>query len=536
MQYSPFHYLPMATKYIIFGVIMRLREIFNQPLLEVNMSPSGLQRAAANIDALCGIEFEMILNADIDGDIDMGEYRLDPDFSENYEFEEDADILSEVRAFIHENRFSEFIDATADDAVRLVKTAYQNDIIVDFIKPAYTKIRTKELSNTTATLPDKTHAIMAAITSELADRSADSRYSRFIIDNIDHYSSEYPMHEWATDNDIQSMARLLSHVGIPWPIYTEVSISEPSVDLEKVAQQLSKKLKREVDIYSGHNTRQKSLSNYTLESDGSIVPSHSSGGSGIELVSPPMSVDQMMKDFYTIAVWMNNNGHYTNSSTGLHINISLPNIDTSRIDYVKLAILLGDDYVAKLYNRFENTYARSSIQKILQRISLLPNPAAQLELIKKGMITDASATIHSGRTDKYVSINMQANRVEFRSPGGNWLTAYNESRSKIFNTILRMVVALDAACDPAKYRNEYMTKLYKLVASTMPDMPSDNIRLFAEYTAGKINVSELKQRWAEEAVGTSAALSAKRQALATKIAANLPNAASEEDLNHLFGR
>ncbi len=113
-----------------------------------------------------------------------------------------------------------------------------------------------------------------------------------------------------------------------------------------------------------------------------------------------------------------------------------------------------------------------------------------------------------------------------------------------------MVVALDAACDPAKYRNEYMTKLYKLVASTMPDMPSDNIRLFADYTAGKINVSELKQQWAEATVATGK-VTPKSRALVAKHSPEfamrqqetdalyrelVPNAASEEDLNHLFGR
>lgn len=55
---------------------------------------------------------------------------------------------------------------------------------------------------------------------------------------------------------------------------------------------------------------------------------------------------------------------------------------------------------------------------------------------------------------------VKANRIEFRSPGGDWIKYEPEV---IENTVYRYVVALDAAMDPQKYRQDYLKKMYQLV-------------------------------------------------------------------------
>ena len=93
--------------------------------------------------------------------------------------------------------------------------------------------------------------------------------------------------------------------------------------------------------------------------------------------------------------------------------------------------------------------------------------------------------IHSGITEKYTSINAHEGYIEFRSPGGDWL---NADWSKLENTLLRFVVALDAACDPQKYRQEYLKKLYQVL---QPDSETDPIALFAKFSSGQMSKQEL---------------------------------------------
>ena len=101
----------------------------------------------------------------------------------------------------------------------------------------------------------------------------------------------------------------------------------------------------------------------------------------------------------------------------------------------------------------------------------------------------ATKVIHSGETSKYTSINTKGGYVEFRSPGGDWLGEYAADPGKISNTLLRFVVALDAAADPEKYRNEYLKKLYTLLS---PKEKNDTISYFAKYVAGELPQSALK--------------------------------------------
>jgi hypothetical protein len=103
------------------------------------------------------------------------------------------------------------------------------------------------------------------------------------------------------------------------------------------------------------------------------------------------------------------------------------------------------------------------------------------------MNTSAAKLIHSGTTNKYTSINTKEGYVEFRSPGGDWL---NANFDKIESTLLRFVVALDAATDETKYRDEYAKKLYKLLAPS--DDSTNTMQYFAKFAAGELPQSALK--------------------------------------------
>jgi pyrimidine deaminase RibD-like protein len=226
---------------------------------------------------------------------------------------------------------------------------------------------------------------------------------------------------------------------------------------------------------------------YIVEPDASL-DGDNDGDEGLEFVSPPMPIDELLKDLNAVKAWAGRMGVYTNSSTGLHINISVPNYSVDRLDYVKLALLLGDEYVLNQFGRSSNTYTKSALGKVRDRVRSNPEDAQRLLDKMKGQMGDlASKAIHSGSTDKYTSINTKDGHIEFRSPGGDWL---DDNFDKIENTLLRFTVAMSAALNPEAYREEYQKKLYKLL--TQDQKGSDTIRYFADYVAGKIPKAALR--------------------------------------------
>jgi hypothetical protein len=212
------------------------------------------------------------------------------------------------------------------------------------------------------------------------------------------------------------------------------------------------------------------------------------GESGLEFVSPPLPIPEMIEDIGKVAKWASQIGAYTNSSTGLHMNVSVPNIED--LDYVKLAMFLGDNYILEQFGREGNTYCKSALDKIKSTARANPDRVDEmLRQFQNGLNDLASKMIHTGSTEKYTSINRQSNRVEFRSPGGDWLSEFGDNPDKIKNTLLRTVVALDVASDPTAYKQEYYKKLYKTLSQGSQDT---SIEYFAKYAAGELPKQALK--------------------------------------------
>ena len=197
-----------------------------------------------------------------------------------------------------------------------------------------------------------------------------------------------------------------------------------------------------------------------------------------------MPINELLDDLKKVKAWADKTGCYTNDSTGLHINVSVPNWkgDMGQLDYVKLAVLMGDEYVLQEFGREGNTYAKSALKMVKEHIAQRPDDAkALLDKMREHLNASAAKVIHSGSTSKYTSINTKTGYIEFRSPGGDWL---NENFDKIENTLYRFVVALDAAVDESKYKQEYAKKLYKLLSAGQGE--SNTLSYFAKYAAGEL--------------------------------------------------
>ena len=353
--------------------------------------------------------------------------------------------------------------------------------------------RLEELKNNDS----RTEALEEFVANVHSDPGSDyyqSAYEEF----REEHREDWDESDWLDDADLDSMLDIEQNYDriITWPYYTQVGGSGDQ-SIEEIADSFGDAVGRPVRAYSnyhqsGMSRPGKSTDFYIVEPDGSLDSADSDDDKGLEFVSPALSISDMLSDLDKVAKWAARTGCYTNESTGLHINVSVPDFELNKLDYVKLAILMGDKYVLEKFGRMGNSFTKSALQDIEKRVQSQPDAAKKLlDALKNGLEGIASKVIHSGITSKYTSINTKDKYIEFRSPGGDWLGDYAAGENKIQNTLLRFVVALDAACDPEKYKKEYHTKLYKLL--TQKDADSTNtVKYFVDYVAGKIPKAALR--------------------------------------------
>jgi hypothetical protein len=155
------------------------------------------------------------------------------------------------------------------------------------------------------------------------------------------------------------------------------------------------------------------------------------------------------------------------NNTGLHINVSIP----KDLDVLKLAVIVGDQYVLKKFGRENNNYARSIMQNLQstggRKVgSTVPSDTttpfgSTASSIDLSMLQQIAKDISR---DHFTSVNFTGKYVSFRHSGGDYLGDYTE----ILNVVGRFVRAMVIASDPAAYRNEYLKAVTKLVGQRQP--------------------------------------------------------------------
>jgi hypothetical protein len=211
-------------------------------------------------------------------------------------------------------------------------------------------------------------------------------------------------------------------------------------------------------IFTNYHQASKKLDRWYIEPDGSLRPN--SGDYAAEVVSPPLKSDAAMAALRTWYQKAETLKFYTNNSTGLHINVSIPD----KIDVLKLAVFAGDQHVLKQFGREDNSYARSVI-KSLKGQGNLPELGSiefkQAEKQMKELITRISG-------DHFATVNFNGKYVSFRHAGGDYL----KKEQDITNTVGRFVRAMLLAADPAAHRDEYVAKLVKIMKT--PEVPTSD--------------------------------------------------------------
>ena len=229
-----------------------------------------------------------------------------------------------------------------------------------------------------------------------------------------------------------------------------------------------------VHIFQRYHQRGKNLTDWYIEPDGSLDPNDDEDATA-EIVSPPLPAAQAvdaLKRFYAMAGQLN---LYTNSSTGLHINVSIPD----KLDVLKLAVFTGDQYVLQQFGRQNSDYAVSSQQAIAGRVAggfpVLKTKTAKTPGVVGQPKTQTTLDVKSlqriaqqATDDHTASISNNGKYISFRHAGGDYLQNY----TSVFNVVGRFIRAMIIASDPTLYAQEYQTKLAKLTGTSPAASPS----------------------------------------------------------------
>jgi len=458
-----------------------------QQLFEVEMSPSSLKKLAKNLSGvLAGIEYEMFVpdvvdDDDIEPEEDYDEDRRPNDIDDICDFFNDSDhnsrrTIQDLRDELYDE-FTEWVDSE-------IKSQWDSEgknYIYEWIKE---NVSDDDLAEYLDIKPENEDEEFEPSYQDYKDAAEKAWYDEdsYYDDAKEEYINEadrddFEERDFLKDVGINEMSDVIGHVNtdIRWPYWT--SGSEDGKTKGDVASDIERDLG-----FTVYTDDMRHPDGYTLTTDGSL---HGySGYGGLELISPspPPEIFETIEEMKKIIEWAKDYGCKTNEKTGLHMNISIPGYSRGKLDYVKLVLLSGDEHMLKEFKRIGCGFAQSALQKIKDSSADKDKVKALLDNLRSGVGQIASKIIHSGMTHKYTSINTgHNNRIEVRTPGDDWI---NEGEDKLANTLLRYAVALDAACDPNKYRKEYYRALYKLVS---PKDPKSDMSLFSRYMAGEMS-------------------------------------------------
>lgn len=486
-----------------------IRIVSERMLDELRMGPSNLKQFVASPAAQgmqAGFEAELIFS----GIGDEGE--SDPEWEPDYNQDERAHGIEHIIDFFQSGDFSDLSDRAADrvrDAMRddymewldeKMRDDWDNDKDV-FIR----EYLEREEDLTGEELKQRTDAA-------LEEENTDYDNAREAYDEDWQDTNDNDEGDWLRSSGIRYMTDVQNvYDDLAWPHYTDANegqggdgeFSESSA--RQLADSLHDELGVKTTVSTGYHSATRDTESWIFEPDGSLE-GNESGDMPVEIVSPPMPLAQTLEILPKFFAWAESNGAYANKSTGFHMSVSMSEHEGNMLDYTKLALFLGDEYVLKQFGRAANNYAKSAISKIREKKGK-GDAEKILSTMREHLGQFASrALAQPSGFGKYTSINPKSNYIEFRSAGGS---DYFRDMDKIQNTLMRYAQATSIAMDPEADKPEYAKKLYKLLTDTktqqvtdpktgtkrtevITSADNDAISIFSRYVAGQLPMSALK--------------------------------------------
>jgi adenylate kinase family enzyme len=246
---------------------------------------------------------------------------------------------------------------------------------------------------------------------------------------------------------------------------------------KKLAKDLSKTLGVVTKVYSEPHEGERNDTDWIFEPDKSLkLDWLEDDDMPVEIITPPMPLSHTLEIMDKFFAWAKKNNARANELTGFHMSVSLPGMENEvTVDYVKLALFLGDEYILQQFAREGNRYTVSALSMLQNYAGDLGNMSAlamkAMKDFKQGLIKTAANILNSNNDyDKYTSINPHDNYIEFRSAGNQ---GYFSDIKKIQNTLTRYAYAMSIANDPNASKKEYIKKLYMLLTSTATVQQTD---------------------------------------------------------------
>lgn len=300
----------------------------------------------------------------------------------------------------------------------------------------------------------------------------DALYKQVQAEWIEDHQIDYDEATWLNSLGIKTAKDVMKHQKLEWPF-------RKPLKLIKLGDRFGDQVGRDVMVGLTYKDIDRSKlveeGKWIIEPDTSVVGDKKfENEAGLEFISPPLSLPEIEKAIASVKEFAKQNSCYTNDSTGLHMNISVPNYSRENLDYVKLILLMGDQHILNIFDRAKGPalkYCRSALQTLSKHIKDLDDEQGGeyiinvLQKMRKGFDYAASRALQAANVDKYYSVNVQDDYVEFRGPGGDYL---NEdlpqySTENLVKIIRRLALALAASCDPSSHRELYLKKLRALL-------------------------------------------------------------------------
>jgi hypothetical protein len=520
--------------------------VSEQELDEVAMSPSSLRAFAASPaaqDMRAGFEAELVFTG-------LGASEEEGEWEPDYSYDPRAYSLENIEDFFGSGDFAEGLSRRQKNALEedwiewYDQTLYdefdapvavrewiqdndwdEEDLIERALDDEYSEDRVKEIL---AAMERRVRGTGTAADADLveeylgAEREIERQLDERVELAVEEQNSDYESaldefrenwdrseSDWLRDRGWTNMSDLAYNFDFAWPHMTMSGGSSEGGFNEEAAQQLADSLSEtlgvKTTVSTGYHGAQRDTSTWIFEPDGSL-DADDDENMPVEIVSPPMPLTKTLEILPKFFEWAEDNGAYANSSTGFHMSVSMPEHEGNMLDYTKLALFLGDEYVLKQFGREANTYAKSALQKIREKKGNI-NAETVMSAMRRHLDQFASrALAQPSGFGKYTSINPKSKYIEFRSAGGS---NYFEDMDKIQNTLMRYARAMDIAMNPEADKPEYAKKLYKMLTDVktqeitdprtgtkrtevVPGLDSDAIALFSRFVAGELPKSELK--------------------------------------------
>ena len=550
-------------------------ETLNEEQLdEVNMSPGALQSWAKEHAGgmKSGFEAELIFK-DLLKDADEEEDEDDGDMEPDYDQDEQADDIDDVVNFFSSEMTSRERNNLSEEMYTNYREWYDEAVLEQFEDRARWLVKeyleendwdwqdkiAEYLQDTMGKTPEESDAIMNQGQENddgsdnpdyvFAQREVEDQFDKLVdrtvsegFDNdnyqaaYDEFSSNFDgrtERDWLRSQGIRNMSDVSNEYSIDWPHWRPVARERDDFAdggyHSSYAEMLANRLKETLGVKTqvetstrGASAKSRTPSDvWVFEADGSLN-ADARVDMPVEIVSPPMPLEQTLAIMPKFFEWATSQGAYANKSTGLHMSVSMPEHAGDNLDYAKAALFLGDQYVLEQFGRAAQSYCSSALKEIKKRIdqrrkNLIPadnevtKAFNQMRTKLNSLATQAFA--QPGGYGKYYSINPKEKYIEFRSAGGK---DYIKDVPKLQNTMLRYARAMSIGMDPDAEKAEYAKKLYKLLGNVeLQQNPADAtfgptnkktsgsvsakpgeksaIWYFTRYAAGELTESDLKK-------------------------------------------